>query len=75
MAVLALSEIPALNNELKEFGYIIHVHDACGGQAFELKALGESPNHKVFEFIEKYFSEKSMSVKYYTEDKLNFTAR
>lgn len=76
MAILSLSEIPGLNADIEAFGYTIHVHDACGGQSFELKAIaGSVQKPEIFEFLESYFAQHRMKLKYYTENKLNFTAK
>lgn len=75
MAVLSLSEIPKLKELIKPYGYMIHVHDACGGQSFSLEPIDENLSDKVFEEVEKFFKLHEMTVKFFNDDKLDFIAR
>lgn len=72
MAILSLGEIPALQKILSEYGCKIHVHDACGGQAFSLEFPGE-PAEGLYPALEAFFAAHSMQLHYY--DKRNFTAK
>lgn len=74
MAVLSLLEVPKLKELVHPYGYVVHVHDACGGQSFTLEQVGENPNEQVYGVIEKFFSEHQMGVRFYDNEKLNFVA-
>lgn len=75
MAILSLTEVPELKKLAESFGYTIHLHDACGGQSFQLEASGEETSDSVFPALEEFFSARRMSVFYFGEDKLNFIAK
>lgn len=75
MAVLSLSEFPKLKEALAPFGYTIHVHDACGGQAFELEPTTDSPDAKAYEVLEDFFTGQRMTLHFFGNDKLNFIAK
>ncbi len=74
MAVFSLSEAPELKRTAEKYGYEIHIHDACGGQAFSLEAK-DQPDEKIFEAIETFFNERHMKVNYFGKDHMNFTIR
>lgn len=75
MAALSLLEIPKLQELVRQFGYVVHVHDACGGQSFTLEPVGDHSGKQVYGAIEKFFSEHQMAVNFYDEEKLNFAAQ
>lgn len=74
MAVLSLSEVPALKALLESLGYTVHVRDACGGQAFSLEPLG-ALNDAVYPALEDFFAAHRMQVHFYDSEKLNFIAK
>ena len=37
MATLSLLEVPKLKQLAAQYGYTLHLHDACGGQSFTLE--------------------------------------
>lgn len=75
MAILSLSEIPQLKGLVRQYGYAVHVHDACGGQSFTLEPVGGHPSQQVYGAIEIFFSEHQMAVNFYDHEKLNFTVQ
>lgn len=74
MAVLSIAEMPKLKEMAGKYGFDIHIHDACGGQAFTLEP-GENTNEGIYNALEQFFSEHKMTVSYFDEKKLNFSAR
>ncbi|MEG1427316.1 MAG: hypothetical protein RSC76_06460 [Oscillospiraceae bacterium] len=75
MAILSLGEIPALKELLLPYGYGLHLHDACGGQAFSLEALTSSPEEGAFPVLEEFFAARRMTLHYFGEDRLNFIVK
>ncbi len=75
MAELSLLEMPKLKQLVRQYGYAVHVHDACGGQSFTLEQVDENPSERVYEAIKEFFAERGMSMDFYDEKKLNFAAR
>jgi ribosomal protein L7/L12 len=66
---LTIAEVSALQKELEEkFGVKLHLHDACGGQAFSLEKGGE----EVKEYILAYFSTRKEKI-IFAKDGLHFT--
>jgi ribosomal protein L7/L12 len=66
---LTIAEVSALQKETEEkFGVKVHLHDACGGQAFSL----ERGSEEIKEFIFSYFSERKEKV-VFSKDGLHFT--
>lgn len=74
MATLSMLEVPKLKELVRQYGYTVHVHDACGGQSFTLEQIGDNPSKQVYEAIEKFFSEYQMTVHFYDDKKLDFVA-
>lgn len=74
MAVLSVTEVPKLKELAEEFGYHIHLHDACGGQAFTLEAEGNASD-EIYNALEMFFDQHNMEIKYYDEKRRNFSAR
>jgi major membrane immunogen (membrane-anchored lipoprotein) len=74
MAVLSLLEMPKLKELVSQYGYVIHVHDSCGGQSFTLESVNDGPNKQVYKEIEDFFLKHQMTVKFYDHEKLNFIA-
>lgn len=75
MAVLSLMEVPRLKELVSQYGYVVHLHDACGGQSFTLEPVNDNPCKQVYEAIERFFLEYQMAVNFYDDEKLNFVAR
>lgn len=75
MAVLSLPEVSALKELIAQYGYTVHLHDACGAQSFTLEPDGGEQSGQVYGEIEKFFSARQMSVNFYDNEKLNFVAR
>lgn len=75
MAILSLLEMPALKTLTEQYGYTVHLHDACGGQAFTLEPLGAQTSAQVYPALEEFFAAHRMTVKFYDAQKLNFVAR
>ncbi|MBR2176892.1 MAG: hypothetical protein IJ861_08100 [Clostridia bacterium] len=74
MAVLSIAEMPKLKEIAVKYGFNIHLHDACGGQAFSLEP-GENTDDGIYHALEQFFSEHKMTVRYFDEKKLNFSAK
>lgn len=74
MATLSILEIPALKKIGLEYGYTVHLHDACGGQSFTLAACGDT-NEAIYPAIENFFAAHQMTVRFYDAAKLNFIAQ
>ena len=73
MAILSLGEVPELKNGALKHGYNIHVCDACGGQSFNLEKISDDSSDEIYAFIERFFADRNMTVKYYGKDKSGFT--
>lgn len=74
MQVLPMQEILKLKDLVHEHGYVLHLHDACGGQSFTLEPNDENPDKQVYEEIEKFFQSHGMTAHFYDTEKLNFVA-
>lgn len=74
MAVLSFLEIPALKALAADCGYVLHLHDACGGQSFSLEA-GENPRACVWDEIKRFFAQRGMQVEFSGADRLRFGVR
>lgn len=76
MAVLSISEVPKLKERTAEFGYNLHMHDACGGPSFSLEAIpGAAADQGVYPAIEAFFAAYGMTVQFFGRERLGFTAR
>ena len=77
-AVISLTKMTELKRICAEFGYEIHLHDACGGQSFTLErnaCVNLQNNERMYDAIENFFAENKMNVIYYGTDKMNFIAK
>ncbi len=73
---LSMTEMPALKDLVKKYNYIIHIHDACGGQSFELEPLSEqNDSEEIYTELEQFFDNHNLSIHFYDTKKLNFTTR
>ncbi|MEG1754302.1 MAG: hypothetical protein RR234_10365 [Christensenella sp.] len=75
MSTLSFLEVPALKKLVSEYGYTVHLHDACGGQSFTLVAVSDDTSALVYSAIEQFFAAHQMSVRFYDAEKLNFVAQ
>ncbi|MBQ8134675.1 MAG: hypothetical protein IJ192_09780 [Clostridia bacterium] len=74
MAVLSILEVPELKKMAEQYGYTIHIHDACGGQAFSLEENGEVSD-EIYHALEEFFKKHHMTIHFFDEKKHNFSAR
>ena len=74
MSVLSMLEVPKLKKLAKQYGYSIHIHDACGGQAFSLEEDGETSND-IYPALEEFFKEHHMTIRFFDEKKHNFSVK
>ena len=78
MAVLSLGEVPALKKLMEEMGYVIHMHNACGGQSFDIDPIDKEQktvSDAAAQAIERFFSMRGMKVYFQDESRRNFVAR
>ena len=75
MATLSFSEVPKLQEGVGPYGYRIHLHDACGGQSFTLERTDGEASGDVYAFLESFFAERQMAVRFYDAARLEFTVR
>lgn len=69
MIAISFSEVSELKAEVKDrFSAVVHFHDRCGGQFFNL----EEANDELKEYIEEFFAKKNMQA-IFSEDGLHFT--
>ncbi len=75
MAILSMTEMPKLKELAQKYGYTIHIHDSCGGQAFGLDKASENASDEVYEALESFFKEYKMTVTYFDARKTGFTVK
>lgn len=63
--------------EQKHLNFKLHLRDACGAQALWIEPLGncacEGRYDEMHQVIEQYFLDKGLNVKYWDDEKLQFT--
>jgi hypothetical protein len=72
MTALTYDELKKLKTALQKHGALLHLHDACGGQSFEIEFDGKLPQ-EISDEVKSFFASRNMSVKYFSEDKKAFT--
>lgn len=75
MAILSMTEMPELKSLAQEYGYDVHIHDSCGGQAFGLEKISETASDEIFGALERFFEERKMTVVYFDARKTGFTVK
>ena len=79
MAIITFNEIIEVNGilEQKHLNFKLHLRDACGAQALWIEPLGncacEGHYDAMHQVIEQYFLDKGLNVKYWDDEKLQFT--
>lgn len=64
-----------LKELVAQFGYDVHLHDACGAQSFTLEPTAGNQSGQIYEKIEEFFAKHQMSVRFYDSEKLNFVVQ
>lgn len=73
MKVLSIADAALLKDIAKGYGCALHMHDACGGQAFSIEPPHGTPYDGLYREIEDFLMRRGMQPRYFGDKKLDFT--
>lgn len=79
MTIITFNDIIEINGILdeKHLNFKLHLRDACGGQSLWIEPLGncacEGHYDEMYQVIERFFLGKGLTVKYWDNEKMQFT--